>query len=175
MFIKITDDIKEVPVQIVALRFSPITRDNNISFQFAKYGSIDIVSDLETSQKYVAMYLSSNISNDELQLCLSKISKIKNLKSIAFPDDIPMKDRYDDYVKSITTFAESNSHIKVYLVSKLIDSKLIDHKILCPYPVENNSYTGEVVGQRPTTSSVSLQETPDPRVRSFLWYPRLVH
>ena len=140
--IKITGDIHnkvEVPVQIIALRFIPITRDidNNILFQFAKYGTIDIIEDLNTYDKikYVAMYLYSGGSDPRLELCLNRIAKIKNLKSIAFQND------YDDDCIYISEFAKSNSHIKVYFVSKPPNPLIIEQKatVIEDEPTVSNS------------------------------------
>lgn len=55
------------------------------------------------------------------QECLSKIAKIKNIRSVAFPEKIGCGlagGDWDNYLEMLDNFASANPNIKVYVVSK---------------------------------------------------------
>ena len=96
----------------------------------SKEGSITLCGDRTNryvlcmfSQKYPGAPKNGDSSEDRLlwfKKCLDKISKIINLKSIAFPYKIGCglaKGKWVDYEKMLMAFAENNPTIDVYIVS----------------------------------------------------------
>jgi uracil-DNA glycosylase len=96
----------------------------------SKEGSITLCGDKNNryvlcmfSQKYPGNPKTGDSSEERLlwfKKCLDKISKIINLKSIAFPYKIGCglaKGKWIDYEKMLIDFAENNPTINVYIVS----------------------------------------------------------
>jgi uracil-DNA glycosylase len=96
----------------------------------SKAGSITLCGDRSNryvlcmfSQKYPGAPKTGDSSEERLlwfKKCLDKISKIINLKSIAFPYKIGCglaKGKWVDYEKALINFAENNPTINVYIVS----------------------------------------------------------
>jgi len=113
-----------------------------------KLGEITIHTDEEKNKSIINMYAqvrpgrpfskSNGVDSEEyrillFQKCLNKISKIKNLESIAFPYKIGCGlagGDWDKYYKLIQDFAEKNPEIEVQIITKGRFKKQIVEKTL---------------------------------------------
>ena len=123
-------EFKRLRVQVIASIFSCDQIDSSlkITLQTREPGSIELHKNYDGT-RYVFMYVPSfdmSLSHDIItskhdeivQICLNKVAKIKNLKSIAFPF-------YGHFM--VQKFVDDNPNIKVYILLKSHEMRAVDY------------------------------------------------
>jgi uracil-DNA glycosylase len=121
-------EFEKLNVQLLAVSFNCKVSDINsiVDIEIRKPGSIELYKKL--GKRFVLMYVSA-LDKKEYKQCFEKISHIKNLKSIAFPEvliTIPI------LLPLLTHFAEENPDIKVYILRGSLQ-KNVKEVSICPH------------------------------------------
>lgn len=130
---------EKLKVQLLAVSFNCKVFDINsiVDIEIRKPGSIELYKKL--GKRFVLMYV-SDLDKKEYKQCFERISRIKNLKSIAFPEVLITK---GVLLPLLTHFTEENANIKVYILRGQIEQK-VKKILVCPYPSFGGNLTSQI-------------------------------
>jgi hypothetical protein len=144
-------EFKELKVQAIASIFNCNQTDTSstITIETHDPGSIKLRKN-SSGTRYIVMYASlASKYEDSIRMCLSNVAKIKNLKSIAFPEKLRAHLSYVFNAILLKKFVDDNPNIKVYILREKMKILGVEDKNI----VENKECTspylsfGDLLGQ----------------------------
>ena len=117
-------ELENYKIQVIATSVDYVVKDNSHVTNLALHdkGTIKLYKSPQDGKRYITMFgvipkSADNCGSEEqyFQMCLSKIEKIINLKSIAFSNELF---KYQTYRELLEKFANDNPSVKVYVYSQ---------------------------------------------------------
>lgn len=134
-------EFKELKVQVIVSVFSCSQSDISLAIvvETRDAGNIELYKN-SNGTRYISMYVSLKENYDEsVEICLSKISKIKNLKSLAFPEKLVKYPAFGMGV-ILKKFIKDNPTIKVYVLRENMKILGVKDKNVVENKVSTSSY-----------------------------------
>jgi len=128
-------EFEKLKIQAIAVAFDCKITDfcSIIDIQIRSPGNVELHK--KDGKRYAVMFISRPLFVEEnYKSCLSKIAKIKNLKSIAFPEELVLERQSIEpktkgllFPKLLKSFVIDNPDIKVYILKGCINPPIKSH------------------------------------------------
>lgn len=113
------DDFKKLKVQIIAVFINCSQNDMCSIVNLETHTPCNISIIRKNNLRYLAMYVNVENYEESVELCLKKTTKIKNLKSIAFPEKLLLQKgiNFEEILQKFVNTVNDNN-IKVYILKE---------------------------------------------------------